>query len=70
MPNIVKPRKKVSRFEDYTDKLKRKSARIYYIIKSKIFIYTNNIINYKINNFILILIFYRSAVDDPIYGII
>ena len=35
MPNISKPRKKVLRFGDYTDKLKRKSARIYYIIKDK-----------------------------------
>ena len=70
MLNILKPRKKALRFGDYTDKLKGELARIYYIIKDKISIYINNIINYKINNFILILIFYRSAVDDPIYGVI
>ena len=67
---MLKPRKKASKFGDYTNKLKRKSARVYYIIKNKISIYTNNIINYKINNSILIPIFYRSAVDDPIYGAI
>ena len=70
MPNISKPRKRASRFGDYTDKLKRKSARVYCIIKDKISVYTNNIISYKINNPILISIFYRSAVDDPIYGAI
>ena len=68
MPNLSKPRKRVSRFEDYTDKLKRKLARVYYIIKNKMFTYTNNATSHKINNFILIPIFYRSAVDDPIHG--
>ena len=58
MLNMLKPRKRISKFEDYTDKPKRKSARIYYIIKDKMSSYTNNIINYKINNFILIPIFY------------
>ena len=67
---MSKSRKKALKFEDYIDKPKRKSARIYYIIKDKISIYTNNAINYGINNFILISIFYRSAVDDPIYGAI
>ena len=70
MPNILKPRKKALKFEDYADKLKRKSARVYYIIKNKISIYINNIISYKINNFILIPIFYGSIVDEPIYGVI
>ena len=70
MPNILRPRKKILRFEDYTDKLKRKLALIYCIIKDKMSAYINNIINYKINNFILIPISYRSAVDDPIYGVI
>ena len=68
MPNMSKPRKGISRFGNYTDKLKRKSARVYYIIKDKISTYINNIINYKINNFILIFISYRSVVDDSIYG--
>ena len=67
MSNVLKSRKKVLRFEDYMDKLKRKLARIYYIIKNKVSAYSNNIISYKINSFILISIFYRSAVDDPIY---
>ena len=70
MPDMLKPRKKASRFGDYTDKLKRKSARVYYIIKDKMSAYTNNIISYGINNPILIPIFYRSVVDDPIYGAI
>ena len=60
----------VSKFGDYINKLKRKSARIYYIIKDKVSIYINNIINYKINNLILISISYRLAVDDPIHGAI
>ena len=69
MFNMLKPRKKVSRFEDHTDKSKRKSARIYYIIKDKISTYINNVTNHEINNFILISIFYRSVVDDPIHGV-
>ena len=70
MPNMSRPRKRASRFEDYTDKPKRKSARIYYIIEDEVSAYINNIINYRINNPILISIFYRSAVDDPIHGVI
>ena len=70
MLNISKPRKRILRFGDYMNKLKRKSARIYYIIKDKVSIYINNITNYKINNLILISIFYRSVIDDPIYGAI
>ena len=70
MPDVSRPRKRVSRFEDYIDELKKKSARVYYIIEDKISTYINNIINYKINNPILIPISYRSAVDDPIYGAI
>ena len=70
MPDVSKPRKRVLRFGDYTDKLKRKLARIYYIIEDEVSIYTNNTTSYKINNFILISIFYWSAVDDPIYGVI
>ena len=58
MPDMSKPRKRVSKFGDYTDKPKRKSARVYYIIKDKIFIYINNVISHKINNFILIFISY------------
>ena len=68
MSNISKSRKRTLRFGDYTDKLKRKLARIYYIIEDKVSVYTNNIINHRINNSILISIFYRSAVDDPIHG--
>ena len=68
MPDISRPRKRISRFGDYTDKLKRKSARIYYIIEDKMSIYINNTINHRINNPILIFISYRSVVDDPIYG--
>ena len=70
MPNVSRPRRRILRFGDYTDKLKRKLARVYYTIKNKMSTYINNVINYKINNLILILIFYRSAVDDPIYGAI
>ena len=70
MLNMSKPRKRVLRFGDYTNKLKRKSARVYYIIKDKMSIYINNIISYRIDNPILILIFYRSVVDDPIYGVV
>ena len=70
MPNISKPRKRILKFGDYTDKPKKKSARIYYIIKDEVSAYTNNIISYRINNFILIFTFYRSVVDDPIYGAI
>ena len=68
MPDISKPRKRISRFGDHTDKPKRKSARVYCIIKDKMSTYTNNTTSHKINNPILILISYRSAVDDPIYG--
>ena len=70
MFNILKSRKKVLRFGDYTDKLKRKLIRVYYITKDKISIYTNNLISYRINNPILIPIFYRSVVVDPIYSAI
>ena len=70
MLDMSKPRKRVSKFGDYIDKLKRKSARVYYIIKDEVSAYTNDVISYKINNFILISIFYRSVVDDPIYGAI
>ena len=70
MLDVSKPRKRVSRFGDYINKLKRKLARIYYIIKDEISTYTNDIISHKIDNFILIPIFYRSAVDDPIHGAI
>ena len=70
MFNILRPRKRTLRFGDYTDKLKRKSARVYYIIEDEVSVYTNDIISYKINNLILIPIFYRSVVDDPIYGVI
>ena len=65
---MLRPRKRVSRFGDYTDEPKRKSARVYCIIEDEVSAYTNNTINYKINNSILIPIFYRSVVDDPIYG--
>ena len=70
MPDVSRPRKKILKFGDYIDELKRKSARVYYIIEDEISAYTNNTTNYKINNLILIPIFYRSAVDDPIYGAI
>ena len=70
MPDVSRPRKRALRFGDYIDEPKRKSARIYYIIKDKISAYTNNIISYKINNPVPIPIFYRSAVDDPIHGAI
>ena len=68
MPDISRSRKRASRFGDYIDKLKRKSARVYCIIKDKVSTYINNVINHRINNLILISIFYRSAVDDPIHG--
>ena len=68
MPDVSRPRKRASRFEDYTDEPKRKSARVYCIIKDKVSAYINDATNHGINNPILILIFYRSAVDDPIYG--
>ena len=70
MPDVLKPRKKALRFGDYIDKPKKKLARIYYIIKNKISAYTNNTISHRINNFIPIFISYRSAVDDPIHGVI
>ena len=70
MPDISKPRKKISRFGDYTDKPKRKSARIYYIIEDKISVYTNDVTSHRINNPVLISIFYRSVVDDPIHDAI
>ena len=70
MFNVLRPRKRASRFGNHTDELKRKSVRVYYIIEDKMFVYTNNTTNYKINNFVLISIFYRSAVDDPIHGAI
>ena len=70
MPDILKPRKRASRFGDYIDKLKRKLARVYYIIKDRVSAYTNNTTKYRINNPILIPISYWSAVDDPIYGAI
>ena len=65
---MSKPRKRILRFGDHTDKPKKKLVQIYYIIEDKMSAYTNNITSHKINNFILISIFYRSAVDDPIYG--
>ena len=70
MPDISRPRKRASRFGDYTDELKRKSARVYCIIEDEVSVYINDVISYGINNLILISIFYRSVVDDPIYGVI
>ena len=68
MPDISKPRKRASRFGNHTDKPKKKSARVYYIIKDKVSTYTNNIVSHKINNPILIPISYQSVVDNPIHG--
>ena len=70
MFNVLRPRKRALRFGDYTDELKRKSARVYYIIEDKISAYTNDIISHGIDNPVLIPISYRSAVDDPIHGVI
>ena len=70
MLNISKPRKKVLKFGNYTDKPTRKLAPVYYIIKDEMSVYINNIINHRINNPIPIPISYQSAVDDPIYGAI
>ena len=67
---MSKPRKRALRFEDYTDKLKRKSARVYYTIKNKVSTYINNVTSYRINNLIPISISYRSVVDDPIHGVV
>ena len=68
MPDVSKPRKKASRFEDHTDEPKRKSARVYYTIKDEVSAHTNNTTSHGINNPIPIPTSYRSAVDDPIHG--
>ena len=65
---MSRSRKRALRFGDYIDELKRKSARVYYIIEDKVSAYINNIISYGIDNSILIPTSYRSAVDDPIHG--
>ena len=49
MPDILKPRKRVIRFKD-SNKHRRKSARVYYIVKTDINVYTDNVINHGINN--------------------
>ena len=67
---MSKPRKRVLRFGDYINEPKRKSAKVYYIIKDEVSAYINNAISYGIDNPVLILISYRSAVDDPIYGVV
>ena len=49
MPNILRSRKRAIRFEN-SSKYKRKSAKIYYIVKDDVNVYINNVINYDINN--------------------
>ena len=49
MSDVSKPRKRIIRFED-TNKYKRKSVKVYYIVKDDFNVYINDIINYDINN--------------------
>ena len=53
MPDILRPRKRTIRFEDI-NKYRRKSAKVYYIIKDDLNVYTGDITNYDINNLISI----------------
>ena len=46
---MSKPRKRAIKFEN-SGKYRRKLVKIYYIVKDDINVYTNNIINYGINN--------------------
>ena len=69
MFNLLKLRKRVIRFED-TNKHKRKSAKVYYIIKDDFNVYTDDATNYGINNLIPIPTSYQSTINDPIYGVV
>ena len=69
MPNILRSRKRVIRFEDIS-KYRRKSVRVYYIVEDDFNVYTNNIINHGINNPIPIPTSYQSVINDPIYDIV
>ena len=49
MPNISRPRKRATRFED-TNKYKKKLVKVYYIVKDDLNVHINDIINHDINN--------------------
>ena len=49
MFDMSKPRKRAARFEDI-DKYKRKSVKVYYIVKDDLNVYTGDATNYDIDN--------------------
>ena len=57
MSDMSRPRKRAIRFEDIS-KYKRKLARVYYIVKDDLNVYTDDAINHGINNLIPIFTSY------------
>ena len=49
MPNILRPRKRIIRFENI-NKYKRKLAKVYYIVKNDLNVYIDDTTNHGINN--------------------
>ena len=66
MPDVSRPRKRATRFED-SGKHRRKLAKIYYIVEDNINVYIDDIINHGIDNLIPIPTSYQSAINDPIH---
>ena len=64
---MSKPRKRAARFEN-TDKHRKKSARVYYIVKDDLNVYISDATNHGVNNPVPIPTSYQSAINDPIYG--
>ena len=50
---MLRPRKRAVRFED-SGKYKRKSVRVYYIVKDDVNVYIGNAINHGVDNPVLI----------------
>ena len=66
MPDMSRPRKRATRFEDI-DKYRRKLVRVYYIVENDFNVHTDDTTNHGINNPIPIPTSYQSAINDPIH---
>ena len=55
--NILRPRKRATKFEDI-NKYRRKLAKVYYIVEDDLNVYIGDVTNHGINNPILIFTSY------------